>query len=140
MSRWRSNRRAPSSNSSKPFIILMLVKVLKVFTSLRLTVVCLALATILVFIGTLAQVDEGLYQAQARYFKSWWIARPLNWPIGYPGGYLLGTVLLLNLLSAHAARFKLTRKKAGLFMIHGGIILMLMGQLLTDVLSRESAL
>jgi ResB-like family protein len=118
----------------------MLLKILKVLTSLRLTVVCLALATVLVFIGTLAQVDEGLYQAQARYFKSFWIVRPLNLPIGYPGGYLIGMVLMVNLLGAHSARFKLTRKKAGLFMIHIGIILLLAGQLLTDVLSRESSM
>jgi len=118
----------------------MLHKVLKILTSMRLTVICLALATVLVFIGTLAQVDEGLYQAQARYFRSFLIKRPLNWPIVYPGGYLIGIVLMINLLAAHAARFKLTWKKSGLFMIHIGVILLLVGQLLTDLLSRESAL
>ena len=118
----------------------MLDRLVKFFTSLRLTVACLGFAVVLVFIGTLAQVDEGLYQAQARYFKSWWILRPLNWPIIFPGGYLLGTVLLVNLLAAHAKRFQLTRKKTGIFMIHAGIILLLLGQLLTDVLSRESAM
>src|SRR5205823_8476025 len=101
----------------------MLDKILKILTSMRLTVVCLSLATVLVFIGTLAQVDEGLYEAQARYFKSWLIMRPLGWPIVYPGGYLIGVVLLANLIGAHAARFKLTRKKIGLFMIHIGVIL-----------------
>src|SRR5947209_8317138 len=118
----------------------MLDRVVKFFTSLRLTVACLGFAVVLVFIGTLAQVDEGLYQAQARYFKSWLILRPLNWPIIFPGGYLLGTVLLLNLLAAHAKRFQFTRKKTGIFMIHAGIVLLLLGQLLTDVLSRESAM
>lgn len=118
----------------------MLERALKFLTSMRLTVVCLAFATVLVFIGTLAQVDEGLYQAQARYFKSFLIMRPLNWPIIYPGGYLIGLVLTANLLAAHAERFQLTRRKIGLFMIHIGVILLLVGQLLTDVLSRESGM
>jgi len=118
----------------------MLERAIKILTSMRLTVVCLSFAVVLVFIGTLAQVDEGLYQAQVRYFKSWLIVRPLNLPIVFPGGYLLGTVLMVNLLAAHAARFQLTRKKAGLFLIHIGVILLLLGQLLTDVLSRESAM
>src|ERR1043166_1037301 len=100
----------------------MLDRILKIFTSMRLTVVCLGLGVVLVFIGTLAQVDEGLYQAQARYFKSWIISRPLDLPIIFPGGYLLGLVLMVNLLAAHAKRFQLSRKKIGLFMIHIGIV------------------
>ena len=118
----------------------MLGKALKFLTSLKLTAVCLALAIVLVFIGTLAQVDEGLYQAQARYFKSFLIHRPLNLPVVYPGGYLIGIVLMLNLLAAHAIRFKPTRKKIGLFMIHAGVVLLLFGQLLTELLSRESSM
>ena len=48
-------------------------RLLKIFTSLRLTVVLLAFGIVLVFLGTLAQVDEGLYNAQARYFRQWLI-------------------------------------------------------------------
>jgi hypothetical protein len=53
---------------------------------------------------------------------------------------LLGTLLLANLLAAHITRFKLSKKKIGIFTIHAGIILLLLGQLLTDVLSTESAM
>ncbi len=38
---------------------------------LRLTVACLACAGILVFAGTIAQTDIGVYAAQAKYFRSW---------------------------------------------------------------------
>ena len=44
-------------------------------TSLKLAVVLLGLSALLVFLGTLAQVHEGLYLAQERWFKSWWILR-----------------------------------------------------------------
>ena len=114
------------------------------FCSLRLTVVCLAIGMVLVFVGTLAQVDEGLYQAQNRYFKSlliWWSPGNSAFRIPvFPGGYLVGGVLLVNLIAAHIRRFELSRKKIGIFIIHSGLILLLVGQLFTDLLSTESAL
>ena len=122
----------------------MVKRVLKFFNSLKLTVVLLSVGLVLVFIGTLAQVDEGLYQAQTRYFKSWFISNPTIFgskvPILFPGGYLIGTLLLVNLVVTHVTRFPLTRKKLGIHLIHGGIVLLLLGQLLTDALSTESAI
>ena len=120
----------------------MFERFLKFLTSLRLTVVLLFAGLLLVFVGTLAQVHEGLYQAQARYFKSWVVWKPTigdsTWPILFPGGYLIGSLLLLNLLAAHAARFKFSKKKIGIVMVHAGVILLLVGQMLSDVLARES--
>lgn len=55
----------------------------------------------------------------------------------FPGGYLIGTVLLINLIAAHIARFQVTWKKLGIHIIHGGIILLLVGQLATDMFSKE---
>src|SRR4051794_35531498 len=117
-------------------------RIIKFFTSLRLTVVCLGFAVLLEFFGTLAQVDEGLYLAQARWFRSffvWWGPQGAGWhfPV-FPGGYLIGGVLLVNLIAAHIKRFKLTWKKLGIHVTHTGIILLLVGQLVTDLLSRES--
>lgn len=122
----------------------MVKRVVQFLTSLKLTVACLAISLVLVFIGTLAQVDEGLYTAQERYFKSFLIylePAGAQWrlPI-FPGGYLVGTVLLVNLLAAHSKRFQFSKKKFGIFLIHAGLILLLIGQLFTDLLSRESAL
>ena len=109
----------------------MLDRFIKLITSLRLTVVCLALGLILVFLGTIAQVDEGLYQAQNRWFRSflvWWGPQGANWhlPI-FPGGYLIGTVLLVNLVAAHLKRFQLAWKKLGIHVTHSRIILLLVG-------------
>ena len=114
------------------------------FTSLRLTVVCLALALLLVFFGTLAQVDLGLYKAQNEYFRSffiYWGPKGASWKVPvFPGGYLIGGVLLINLFAAQFQRFVFTASKIGLWMVHVGLILLLLGQLLTDLLSRESTL
>jgi hypothetical protein len=120
----------------------LLHKVLNFFTSLRLTVVCLVFALGLVFIGTLAQVDKGLYAVQEGYFHSalvWWSPSGAAWKIPiWPGGYLLGLVLLVNLIAAHIKRFDLSRKKIGIFIIHGGLIFLLLGQLLTELFQVES--
>jgi len=117
-------------------------RLIKIFTSLRLTVVLLAFAIVLVFIGTLAQVDEGLYNAQARYFRQWVIlglsAFGYHVPILLPGGYLIGTMLVLNLVAAHIYRFQLSFKKIGIQIAHAGVILLLVGQLATDMLAHES--
>jgi hypothetical protein len=107
-------------------------------------VVLLCAGLVLIFVGTLAQVHEGLYAAQVRYFKSWYIWRPTigdsTWPILLPGGYLLGGLLLINLIVAHIKRFQFTTKKLGIQLIHLGLILLLLGQLLTDLLARESSM
>jgi len=117
-------------------------KIVAFFTSLRLTVVLLAFAIILVFIGTLAQVDEGLYQAQARYFRQWFIFGldlfGHKIPLILPGGYLIGTLLLANLIFAHACRFQLSVKKIGIQFAHLGVIVLLIGQLATDMFSHET--
>lgn len=123
---------------------MLLKRLTKFFTSLRLTVVLLAFAIILVWVGTVAQADEGLYQAQTRYFKQWIVNGASMFghhvPLILPGGYLIGTMLLINLVAAHIARFQLSWKKLGIHVAHGGIILLLVGQLATDMFSRETML
>lgn len=112
------------------------------FTSLKLTVVCLTLAMVLVFWGTLAQVDMGLYKVQTEFFRSFiifWGPKGAGWKIPvFPGGYLIGGVLIINLIAAHFVRFEFGKDKIGTLMTHGGLILLLLGQLATDMLSSES--
>ena len=120
-------------------------RVIKFLSSLKLTVVLLALGLVLVFIGTLAQVHEGLYNAQARFFKSWIVIGAtlfgvkLPWLI-LPGGYAIGSALFASLVTAHFTRFKWTWRRSGIFMTHLGVILLLLGQLGTDMLSTESSM
>lgn len=116
--------------------------IFKVLSSLKLTVVCLLCSLVIVLVGTVAQVDKGLYQAQELYFRSfviYWTPKSANFRVPvFPGGYLVGAVLLVNLLAAHYTRFQFSKKKIGIFMVHAGLILLLLGQLLTELLSTES--
>ena len=117
-------------------------KVVDLFTSLKLTIVCLAAGMALIFAGTLAQVHLGIHEAQQRYFQSWlvwWPAegRGLRMPI-FPGGHLIGAVLLVNLIAAHTKRFRWAWRKLGIHLTHAGLIIMLAGGLFTDLFAVES--
>jgi hypothetical protein len=122
----------------------MLKVIFKFFSSLKLTVTCLVCGCILVFWGTLAQVHLGLFKAQAEFFRSFLIywqpaGASFHVPV-FPGGYLVGTVLLINLVAAHLRYYQPGKRKIGIALIHLGVVLLLVGQMLTDVLARESAL
>jgi hypothetical protein len=109
------------------------------FVSLRLTVVLLVLSIVLIFVATLDQVNLGIWAVQEKYFRTFFVL----WRVGdipipvFPGGYLIGGLLLINLISAHIYRFKLTWRKSGIFLTHIGLILLLVGELVTGLLQQE---
>lgn len=119
------------------------------FSSLKLTVVLLAFSMMLIFFGTLDQVQYGIWHTQQLYFESFlavW-AYPEHAPaydqlfwlhIPMPGGYLLGGMLFINLLAAHFTRFTMSWKKSGIFLVHLGLVLLLVSELMTDILAVES--
>jgi ABC-type transport system involved in cytochrome c biogenesis permease subunit len=118
---------------------------LKPLASLRLTVALLVMAMILIFAGTLAQRDTSVWQVQKQLFHNGicWIPFKnivfVNVPGSFPfiGGYTLIGLLLLNLLAAHTVRFKLTWKRSGVILIHAGLILLLLGELVTANFAKE---
>ena len=117
--------------------------IFKFLSSLRLTVTLLGFAMVLIFVGTISQVELGIHEVQEKFFRSWmawWDVMPgaKKFPIPIPGGTLLGILLIINLLAAHGSRFKLSWNKAGMFVIHSGILLMLLGEIFTGLLGREA--
>jgi hypothetical protein len=128
-----------------PLVPETLKRLLKPLASLRLTVLLLAMAMVLIFAGTLAQRDTGIWQVQKQLFHNGvcWIALRnilfVNVPGSFPfiGGYTLIGLLLLNLLAAHAVRFKLSWKRSGIILIHAGLILLLLGELFTANFAKE---
>lgn len=114
---------------------------LRLFTSLQLTVVLLVFSIVLVFVATLDQVNLGIWAVQEKYFRSFFVM----WPVPdtriaiplFPGGYFIGGMLLLNLIAAHVKRFRFTWNKAGLFLTHFGLILLLVGELLTGLWQED---
>ncbi len=109
------------------------------FISLRLTVALLALSALLVFFATIDQVHLGIWAVQEKWFKSLIVLHDIKGfptPV-FPGGYFIGGLLLLNLIAAHAKRFAFTWKKAGIQLVHFGLILLLLGELFTGLFQEE---
>ncbi|MGB0344221.1 MAG: cytochrome c biogenesis protein ResB [Coraliomargarita sp.] len=122
---------------------------LKRIASLRLTVTLLSFSIVLVFFGTLAQVETGIWKTQKDYFESFLVvwSYPQAWAgheklywlrIPMPGGYTVGGLLLLNLGAAFLTRFKAKWSKLGIHAIHIGLITLILSELLTDILAVES--
>src|SRR5208283_6003400 len=115
---------------------------LAVLTSIRLTVVLLVLSIVLVFTATLDQVHLGVWGVQEKYFRSFFVFSQIAGtgifvPV-FPGGYLLGAALIVNLLAAHAYRFRLSWKKSGIWLTHMGIILLLVAEGLSGILQKDN--
>ncbi|MBI1901678.1 MAG: cytochrome c biogenesis protein CcsA [Planctomycetia bacterium] len=114
--------RAPAANAERRILGLWdLTKlVLSPLASLKLTVVLFGLSIFLILAGTLAQAEQNLKDVLAQYFRTpiAWIDLKVFLPksffpnVGdirggfpFPGGFLLGFALFVNLIAAHLVRF-----------------------------------
>jgi hypothetical protein len=106
-------------------------------TSLKLTILCLSALMVLVVACTLAQVSLGTFGAVDLYIRSWlvwWDVPGTVYAIPiFPGGALAGLVLGLNLVAAQVKRMDLSWGKAGLWVVHAGLILLVAGEFVTGV-------
>jgi ABC-type transport system involved in cytochrome c biogenesis permease subunit len=162
----------PASKASTP-IWPVVRSILKPIASLKLTVVLFVLGILLIFFGTLAQLDYGIWTVVDKYFYSWVVMVPFDlinkfgavfwkeqfsdsesWDGSFPlpGGKLLGVLMLINLLAAHAVLFGdaisaairqssqggafrkvaiAQLKRTGIYLIHGGLLLLFAGEFIT---------
>ncbi|MDW7995187.1 MAG: cytochrome c biogenesis protein CcsA [Gemmatales bacterium] len=130
---------------------------LRIAGSLWVTVTLFSLALVLVFFGTLAQVEMGIWTVVHNYFRSSGIVwlplrllghvpgldsirtlRDLPWSIPFPGGWLLGWALLINLLAALVMQFRLGWKWLGVWALHVGVIVLMFGELITGLAAVEA--
>lgn len=119
-----------------------LMRAVMMFASMKLSVVLLVVLGLLTWLGTLAQIDDGLWLTQKNYFESWGLIAdlPLSWwgnPIGgegddqwiiripLPGAYPVMIMLFLNLLVGGLVRLKWQARNAGVLITHLGIALLL---------------
>ncbi len=125
--------------------------VLKTLASLQLTVVLFLCSIGLVFFGTVAQMEYGIWTVVDQYFWSWYVLVPFDlfqkfgqiffdlspteprWTgsFPFPAGKLLGGAMLVNLIAAHMARFRVSWKRSGILLIHSGLILLFVGEFIT---------
>ncbi len=113
-------------------------KIIDFFLSLKLTVALLALSMVLVLAGTLAQIDKDIWAVMEQYFRCYmaqidlFVFFPRSWDIPrniwipFPGGFLIGFLLTVNLLMVHSASFRVVakgnRRLAGFLVLLLGIL------------------
>jgi ABC-type transport system involved in cytochrome c biogenesis permease subunit len=122
----------PPLEESKPSLGPTVVAVLRPIASLKIAVSLFAMAIFLVLAGTLAQVHKDIWEVVRDYFRTpiawieWRVFFPKSFLMGtwlegmsdiepgrgfpFPGGWLIGTAMTINLLAAHAIRFKVQAK------------------------------
>jgi len=111
---------------------------IKQISSLKLTVFCLLFLILIVLWGTVYQVDNGLYQAQERFFYSWYFLAFGFIPL--PGAVLISFVLTLNLVASVFYRIGFKISNIGNLITHIGLIVLLVGSGITLFFAVESSL
>jgi hypothetical protein len=109
---------------------------------MQVTIVSMALLMALVVLCTLAQTDMGTFGAVHVYMRSFLVWRyfpgiPFAVPV-FPGGALVGTVLVLNLLAALVKRIDRNFQKSGLWIAHLGLVLLVAGEFSTGAFQVET--
>jgi len=110
--------------------------------SLKFTVVLFALSLVTVLVGTLAQDEKNMFEVKQQYFTCWFTQlyvddffpqafyphdEPIYGRIPFPGGALIGVLLMINLVAAKATRFRVSGKGSQLL---AGVGLIALGSLL----------
>ncbi|MCB4757522.1 MAG: cytochrome c biogenesis protein ResB [Elusimicrobia bacterium] len=118
-------------------------KLALLFGSTPLTLFSLGLMMILVVMGTLAQAKVGVFETQKQFFNSVWVWSrpwgPIRIPL-FPGGLAVGALWMLNLTASFVSRFQYRKNDFGILITHAGLALLLLGQFLTQMGSRENLL
>jgi len=100
--------------------------ILRFLSSYGLSVILLLLLLLLTYLGTLEQVEHGIFKIQQKYFESAFLIYQLGpIPIPLPGAYLVMVVLFINLLLGGLLRVKWTLQGAGVILTHLGILFLL---------------
>ena len=105
----------------------ILKRTIDFLSSFSLAVIVILLLLLLTFLGTLEQVDRGLFDVQREYFESiflvHWVGGKI--PILLPGVYLLMVVLTVNLVLGGIVRMKRSWSRLGIYITHIGILLLI---------------
>ncbi len=107
-----------------------------IFSSLKLTVICLLLLLVLTFWGTIAQVENGLYLAQERYFHSFYFL--IGGWIPFPGAQLILGIFFFNLVCLSYRHLFPKPSTLGIPLLHFGLQIYFLAAFTNFYLAQES--
>lgn len=109
----------------------------KVISSLGVAVVLLLFLLLLTLLGTIEQIEHGLFATQNKYFTSAYLV--LRFfdviPVPLPGVMLLSILLFFNILLGGITTFVKDWSRLGLLAAHLGIVFLLLGGFVTHQFS-----
>jgi len=111
------------------------------FGSIGLSCVLLIFLALLTWLGTLEQVNSGLYEVQKKYFESFILFHdvgPLAIPL--PGAHLVMGLLFVNLLWGGMVKLRNRGSMAGILTTHIGIALLLLAGFVKTAFSDDGHL
>lgn len=106
---------------------------IRFLASYGFAVVLLFFLFVLTFLGTVEQVEHGLFLTQKKYFESFYVLHEVAQGINIllPGAYLLMALLFVNLLLGAIVRAPKSWTRPGMLIAHSGILLLLLGGYVT---------
>ena len=140
-----------STASNKPIP----ARIFAFLCSYGLATVLLILLLLITFLGTLEQVEHGLFNSQAKYFDSMVItsidvgaclramsipAKEFTLPVLLPGGYLVMAVFGLNLLLGGLLRIRKNPRTIGVVIAHFSMLFMLIAGAVSFSFKKEGNL
>ncbi|MDX9972206.1 MAG: cytochrome c biogenesis protein ResB [FCB group bacterium] len=123
----------PPAEAGDPHPVLSLpVKAFRWMASYHFSCLLLFFLFVLTLLGTLYQVNNGVYAAQEKYFESVVVVQEFGViPLPLPGGRLLLTLLFFNLLCGAILRARKGWSRIGILTAHLGILMLLAGSFIT---------
>ena len=117
----------------------LLKKLSNFLASYKLSCFLFLLLLLLTYLGTMNQVEHGLYQSQQKYFESFFL---VHWafgavPVPLPGGYLVMILVFVNLFWGAVVRARRGWSKVGILIAHAGILLLLGGSFVSYAYSES---
>lgn len=113
-------------------------KILMLLSSTRLYFWASLWLMIILIIGTVAQRELGLYQAQLKYFNTWFF---WEGPLPLPGGIPTLGIIFLGLFFQLLFKTKFSDKnKIGISITHLGVFLLLLGGIITNFSNIEGSM
>lgn len=127
-------------------------RVFAFFCSFGLATVLLVILLLLTFLGTLEQVEHGLFESQKKYFESWFITsidlgaclralsvpfKEMSLPILLPGGLLSMALLTISMICGGLVRIRKNPRTVGVIIAHFSIVFMLIAGAVEFAFKKE---
>ncbi len=117
-------------------------KIISALASVKFAYITMGLLMFIVVLCTLEQKQIGIHGAVQKYFRSLFLygefpGAGLRIPV-FPAGGILGLALIVNVSLSMAFNLQRTARKAGIWLIHLGLVLLVAGEFITGIYSVES--